>query len=138
MYNVILVTLDATPTDRIIIDHIKELAGLLGSRVYLLHVATGVPAQWHGAAAAGEEIDDDRAYLNEIQAEFAAAGVAAETVLAFGDPSKEIVEWVQEHDCDLVAMSTHGHQFVADLLLGTTAIKVQHHVSVPVLLIRAR
>ncbi len=138
MYNVILVTLDASPTDRIIIDHIKELAGILGSRVFLLHVATGVPAQWHGADAAGEEIEDDRAYLNEVQAEFAAAGVAAETVLAFGEPSKEIIEWVREHECDLVAMSTHGHQFVADLLLGTTAIKVQHHVSVPVLLIRAR
>jgi len=35
-------------------------------------------------------------------------------------------------------MSTHGHRFLADLVLGTTASRVQHKVSVPVLLLRAR
>jgi hypothetical protein len=35
-------------------------------------------------------------------------------------------------------MSTHGHKFVADLVLGTTAIRVQHGISVPVLLLRAK
>jgi nucleotide-binding universal stress UspA family protein len=44
---------------------------------------------------------------------------------------------VQERGCDLVAMSTHGHRFLADLFLGTTANRVQHRVNVPVLLLRA-
>lgn len=34
-------------------------------------------------------------------------------------------------------MSTHGHRFLADLFLGTTAVRVQHRISVPVLLLRA-
>jgi nucleotide-binding universal stress UspA family protein len=138
MYKTILVTLDATPTDRAIIEHIKKLATAMKSKVILLHVATSVPAQFNGPDAAGEEIDQDQAYLKRVQDEFAAAGVPVESRLAFGDPVKEIVKWIDANACDLVAMSTHGHQFVADLVLGTTANRVQHSVSVPVLLLRAK
>lgn len=138
MYRTILVPLEATPTDRVIIEHIKQLAQQLRSRVVLLHVATGVPAQIHGDTAAGMEVEQDRAYLAGVQAEFQADGVEAATELAFGDPVHEICRWVDQNDCDLVAMSTHGHGPVADIFLGSTASPVQHHVSVPVLLLRAR
>jgi universal stress protein A len=137
MYKTILVTLDATPTDRAIIDHIKKLARLAGSSLVLLHVATGVPAQFNGPDAAGQEVREDEAYLKKIKSEFDAAGIPAATALAFGDPAAQIVKWVKENRCDLVAMSTHGHQFVADLILGATASRVQHSISVPVLLLRA-
>jgi nucleotide-binding universal stress UspA family protein len=138
MYNTILVPLEATPTDRAIIDHIKKLAKIMDSQLVLLHVATGVPAQFSGPDAGGEEIRNDQAYLRDVQAEFQAAGISATTQLAYGEPAKEIVKWIEANRCDLVAMSTHGHQFVADLILGTTANRVQHHVSVPVLLLRAK
>ena len=138
MYKTILVTLEASPTDRAIIDHIKRLAKILNSTVVLLHVATGVPAQYHGARAGGQEVNEDREYLERVKAEFEAEGIPAKAELGFGGPAKEIVKWVEQKGCDLVAMSTHGHQFVADLLFGTTATKVQHKISVPVLLLRAR
>jgi nucleotide-binding universal stress UspA family protein len=138
MYQNILVTLETTPTDRAIIEHIKKLAGLLGSQVVLLHVATGVPAQWNKSDADGEEIRQDRAYLQKAQDEFTAAGITAKAELAFGDPVTEIVKWISQNKCDLVAMSTHGHRLVADLILGTTANRVQHSISVPVLLLRAK
>ncbi len=138
MYQTILVTLEATGTDRAIIDHVKQLATALHSRVVLLHVATGVPATFHGADAAGQEVEEDNAYLRAVQAEFETAGISARAQLAFGDPVREIIKWVQEQGCDLVAMSTHGHQFVADLILGATASRVQHNISVPVLMLRAK
>jgi nucleotide-binding universal stress UspA family protein len=138
MYKTILVTLEATPTDRAIIDHVKQLAEHMHSSVVLLHVATGVPAQIYGAEAAGQEIEQDRAYLAEVQAEFLAAGIPVQAELGFGVPAKEIVKWVDEKGCDLVAMSTHGHRLIADLVLGTTAARVQHSISVPVLLLRAK
>jgi nucleotide-binding universal stress UspA family protein len=138
MYKTILVTLEATPTDRAIIDHIKQLAKVMGSRVVLLHVATGVPAQFHGPEAAGKEIEEDTSYLGGVKAEFAVASIPVDAQLAYGDPVKEIVRWVQENKCDLVAMSTHGHRAVADLILGATASRVQHSISIPVLLLRAR
>ena len=138
MYPTILVTLDTTPTDQAILDHIKPLALRLGSRVVLLHVATGVPATFLGPEAADEEVREDQSYLNRVHAELEAAGLPCEAILAYGEPVKEIVNWVQQNRPDLVAMGTHGHHFMADLVLGTTAIKVQHNVSVPVLLLRAK
>lgn len=138
MYKTILITLDATATDRAIIEHVKQLAGVLGSQVVLLHVATGVPAQWHGPDAAGQEIDEDQAYLANVREEFESAGIEAIAQLAYGDPVTEICRWVESQHCDLVAMSTHGHRLIADVLFGTTASRVQHNISVPVLLLRAK
>ncbi len=138
MYKTILVTLDSTPTDRAIIDHVKQLAKLAQGRVVLLHVATGWAARTYGSDAVSSEITQDTAYLEKIQREFQEAGIPAETELAYGDPAREIVKWVGEKGCDLVAMSTHGHRFLADLFLGTTATRVQHRISVPVLLLRAK
>jgi len=138
MYGKILIPLDATPTDRAIVDHIRPLAKLMQSRVVLLHVATGWAAQWFGRNAVSSEVDEDQAYLESVRTEFAADGIPVETELGYGDPATEIVRWVGENGCDLVAMSTHGHRALADLFLGTTAIRVQHRVKVPVLLLRAR
>lgn len=138
MYDTILVTLDGTPTDRAIIQHIKQLAKLAHSRLVLLHVADGWAARTYGPDAISAEIAEDTAYLEKVRAEFQAIGIPAEAELAYGEPVKEIVKWVQQKHCDLVAMSTHGHRFLADLFLGTTASQVQHSVSVPVLLLRAK
>ena len=138
MYDTILVTLDVTPTDRAIIDHVKELAKRLGSQVILLHVADGWAARRFGKDAVSEEIDEDTLYLNEVRAELEFEGIPARAELAYGDPSTEIVKWVENNGCDLVAMSTHGHRGLADLLFGWTASKVQHEIGVPVLMLRAK
>jgi nucleotide-binding universal stress UspA family protein len=138
MYQTILVTLDTTPTDRAIIEHVKRLAQCLGSRVVLLHVAAGAAAKWHGPRAGGEEVEKGQSYLDQVAAEFEAAGVPAKAELAYGDPATQIVNWVVANGCDLVAMSTHGHRWLGDLLLGTTATDVQHRLRVPVLLLRAK
>lgn len=138
MYNTILLTLDASPSDRAMIDHIKQLAGIMHSRVVLLHVASGPAAQFHGDDAAGNEVHEGRVYLEKVKAEFDAASIPATAELGFGEPVKEIVRWVEEKGCDLVAMATHGHKLLADLFLGATASRVQHNISVPVLLLRAR
>ncbi len=138
MYEKILVTLDGTPSDRAIIEHVKELAKLMGSRLVLLHVADGWAARTYGRDAISEEIRDDTRYLERVRGEFQQAGVDAESELAYGDPAKEIIRWIQQRGCDLVAMSTHGHRFLADIFLGTTATQVQHSISVPVLLLRAK
>jgi nucleotide-binding universal stress UspA family protein len=138
LYKTILLTLDGTATDRAIIDHIKQLANLAHSRVVLLHVADGWAARTYGPDAVSPEISEDTAYLNKVRAELQAAGISTDAELAYGDPAKEIIRWIQQKGCDLVAMSTHGHRFLADLFLGTTASRVQHSISVPVLLLRAK
>ncbi len=138
MYKTILVTLDGTPTDQAIIEHVKQLAKFAQSRVVLLHVADGWAARTYGPDAVSPEIAEDTAYLEKIRAVFQTVGIPAEAELAYGEPAKEIVRWVQEKGCDLVAMSTHGHRFLADIFLGTTASRVQHNISIPVLMLRAK
>jgi nucleotide-binding universal stress UspA family protein len=138
MYDTILVTLDGTPTDRAIIEHVKELAKLAGSRLVLLHVADGWAARTYGPEAVSPEIAEDTAYLRKIRDEFQSLGISADAELAYGDPANEIIKWIEQKGCDLVAMSTHGHRFLADVFLGTTASRVQHRIRVPVLLLRAK
>ncbi|HEX9119755.1 MAG TPA: universal stress protein [Terriglobales bacterium] len=138
MYEKILVTLDGTPSDRAIIEHVKQLAKLAQSRLVLLHVADGWAARTYGPDAVSPEIAEDTAYLEKVRAEFLAAGIPAEAELAYGDPANEIIKWVRQKGCDLVAMSTHGHRFLADLFRGVTATRVQHNINVPVLLLKAK
>lgn len=138
MYETILVTLDGTPTDRAIIEHVKQLAKLAHSRLVLLHVADGWAARTYGQDAVSREIAEDTAYLQKVRAEFQSEGISTEAELAYGEPSTQIVNWVEQKGCDLVAMSTHGHRFLADVFLGTTATRVQHNIRVPVLLLRAK
>ena len=138
MYETILVTLDGTPTDRAIIEHVQQLAELAHSRVVLLHVADGWAARTYGPDAVSREIAEDTAYLETVKSEFQSMGIPAEAELAYGEPVDEIIKWVEQKGCDLVAMSTHGHRFLADVFLGTTASRVQHSISVPVLLLRAK
>jgi nucleotide-binding universal stress UspA family protein len=138
MYKTILLTLDGTSTDRAMIEHIKRLATLARSRVVLLHVADGWAARTYGPDAVSPEITEDTAYLQKIRSEFQSAGIPAEAELAYGEPVNEIIKWVKQKGCDLVAMSTHGHRFLADIFLGQTASRVQHSISVPVLLLRAK
>ena len=137
MYKTILLTLDGTPTDRAIIEHIKRLAKLTQGRVILLHVADGWAARTFGSEAVSPEITEDTAYLNRVLSEFQSAGIPAEAELAYGEPADEIVKWVGQKGCDLVAMSTHGHGPMEDLILGSVADHLRHQIDIPILMIRA-
>jgi nucleotide-binding universal stress UspA family protein len=138
MYHKILIALDATDADETILRHVSALAKCFESSLVILHVADGWAARWFGADAVSSEVIEDKAYLESVRARLTADGLNVETELAFGEPADEIVKWVTKRGCDLVAMSTHGHRFVSDLLYGSTAETVRHRVDVPVLLLKAR
>jgi nucleotide-binding universal stress UspA family protein len=138
MWQTILVTLDATAADRTILEQVRPLAKQFNSRLVLLHVADGWAARTYGPDAVSREITEDREYLESVRQALREEGISAEAELAFGNPPSEIVKWVRERQCDLVAMSTHGHRFLADFFLGTTAHRVQHQLDVPVLLVKVK
>jgi len=138
MYRKILIALDATDADETILAHVTALAQRFDSDVALLHVADGWAARLFRADAVSPEITQDKAYLEKVRARLAASGLRVEAELAFGKPADEIVKWVTQRGCELVAMSTHGHRFLADLIYGSTADKVRHNVDVPVLLLKTR
>ena len=140
MYRRILVAIENSPSDRTILDHIAELAGPMKSELLLVHVADGVVARHFDdlQLRESEEMKDDRACLDRIATELGGKGFAVRTILAAGDPATELVRVAKEQQVDLIAMSTHGHRFLSDLIHGTTVDRLRHLVDVPVLLLKAR
>ena len=113
----------------------RELATLTGAELLLVHVADGWAARHFNELKLreSEEMKADRAYLERLAAELTAASLTVSTELAMGDPATELIRLAEERKVDLIAMSTHGHRFLNDLLRGTTVNKVRHLVKVPVL-----
>jgi nucleotide-binding universal stress UspA family protein len=139
MYKRILVAVENSAADRTILEHVSGLARLMGAELLLVHVADGWAARHFDQLnlRESEEMRSDREYLESLRAGLEQGGLQAQTMLARGDPATELIKAAEEHDVDLIAMSTHGHRFLADLLHGTTADRVRHLVKVPVLLLRA-
>jgi nucleotide-binding universal stress UspA family protein len=140
MYQRILIAIEHSAADRTIVDHVARLAELTGATLLLVHVADGWAARNFDQLnlRESEEMKEDRAYLERLRTELTARGLTVQTQLAMGDPSTELIRTATEQQVDLIAMSTHGHRFLNDLLRGTTADRVRHLVKVPVLLLRAQ
>jgi len=140
MYRSILVAVENSPADRTILTHVRALASLTGAELLLVHVADGWAARHFDQLKLreSEEMKADRAYLNRLAAELSASALKVTTELAMGDPATELIRLCAERKVDLIAMSTHGHRFLQDLLRGTTVDKVRHLVRIPVLLLRAQ
>jgi universal stress protein A len=138
MYKRILVAIENSPGDQTILAHVTGLARLTGAELLLVHVADGFAARHFDdlKLRESEEMRTDRAYLEGLKGSLTAQGLQVECELAKGDPATELIRMAESRKVDLVAMSTHGHRFVSDVLHGTTADKVRHLVKVPVLLLR--
>ena len=139
MYQHILVAVEHSKADEAILDHIVRLARLTKARLLLVHVADGFAARHFNdlQLRESEEMRDDRAYLDKRSEELRTAGLDVTSRLAMGDPATEIIRIAAQEGVDLIAMSTHGHRFLSDVIHGTTVDKVRHTVRVPVLLLRA-
>jgi nucleotide-binding universal stress UspA family protein len=140
MYHHILIPLENSPADETILAHIKPLARMTGARLLLVHVSDGWVARNFDQLqlAESEEMKQDRAYLEERSHQLAGEGFPCDAVLALGEPSDEIIKLTREKDVDLIAMTTHGHRLIGDILHGATADKVRHEVDVPVLLLKVK
>jgi nucleotide-binding universal stress UspA family protein len=139
MYNHILVAIEHSDADRAVLAHVEQLARMTGARLLLVHVADGWAARAYNELKLreSEEIKDDREYLERLCDEMAGHGFQTRARLAMGDPATELVKVAAEESVDLIAMSTHGHRFLNDLLRGSTADRVRHSVEIPVLMVRA-
>ena len=140
MYKSILVPVENRETDQTILRHIRPLARLTKAKLVLVHVADGWVARNYEQLQLrdSEEMKRDRDYLLSLEQELQAEGFEVSSVLAMGEPSTEIIKLAQSEPVELIAMSTHGHRFISDLLYGSTADKVRHNVDIPVLLLKVK
>jgi nucleotide-binding universal stress UspA family protein len=140
MYKTILVPVENRETDQTILRHIRPLARLANSKLMLVHVADGWAARSYEELKLqeSEEMKNDREYLMALERELREEGFEVRSILAMGEPSTEIIKLARAEPVELIAMSTHGHRFISDLLYGSTADKVRHSVDIPVLLLKVR
>lgn len=138
MYRKILVALENGPADNALVPHIAELAGRLHSEILLVHVADGWAARNFDqlSLAESDEMKADRSYLENIARELEAQGLKASIELAHGEPSKEIVKVAEAEHCDLIALGSHGHRLLGDIIHGSTIHDVRHSTSIAVLTVR--
>src|ERR1041384_6122114 len=120
MYRKILVALENSRADRTRLPHIEKLALLLHSQLLLVHVADGWAARHYDRLhlAESEEMKADRHYLEDAAEIFLAAGLQVSVHLALGDPPREILKTAESQKCDLIAMTTHGHRLLGDIIHG--------------------
>jgi|SRR6267154_3161563 universal stress protein A len=139
MYKRILVPLENSPSDQTILSHVTGLAKLIGAEVILLHVADGWAARNMGQLnlKESEEMKEDRTYLERVSKELRKAGLEVDAVLAAGDPAKEIAAAAEREKCDLIALATHGHRLLDDVVRGSTATALRHNTRIPILMVRS-
>jgi nucleotide-binding universal stress UspA family protein len=139
MYKKILVALENSHADKSLLPHVKELAEHFRAELLLVHVADGWVARNFEQLKLQEsdEMKDDRRYLEKVAAPLREHGLKVSTHLAMGDPPQEILKTAAMQHCDLIAMTTHGHRLIGDLIFGSTIHEVRHKSTVPILLVRA-
>lgn len=140
MYRKILLALDNSDSDQAFLEHIPALAALAGSEILLLHVADGWVARNFNQLqlAASQEMVDDWDYLERMAELLRAHGLQVKTTLALGNPPSQIIKTAANEACDLIAMVSHGHRLIGDILHGSTIDAVRHGARVAVLAIPAR
>jgi len=138
MYQHILIPLENSAADRVILDHVRPLVKLTGAKLLLLHVADGWVARNFNQLklAESEEMKTDRAYLERVAGQLRGDGFTVETLLALGDPPDEILKVAEGEHCDLIALAGHGHRLFGDLFYGSTITEVRHKTSIPILVVR--
>ena len=135
MYHKILVALENSRADASLLPHVTELATRLGSRLLLVHVADGWAARNFSQLklAESDEMKADRDYLDKTVVELRLKGLSVSAHLALGDPATEILKTAEAEHCDLIAMTSHGHRLIGDILHGSTIDAVRHKALVPLL-----
>lgn len=120
---------------------VSALAKTLGARITVLSVVQEMKMVPHGAPMAQPIVpfdvtEDVREAEKALQDQARALGtdVDYDTDVVTGDKvHKAICRYAQEHDVDLICMSTHGRTGFRHLALGSVAEAVLRHATVPVL-----
>ncbi len=132
VYKKILVAIDCSQVDEVIVKHVAALARHNKAQVCLFHVVHSHTLDQDRALR--EEAEEClKSHLRTLRAE----GVEAYTVIRSGEPDTEILEEIEGKDYDLVAMATHGHSYIGDILFGSVSRTLKHRINIPLLLIRA-
>jgi nucleotide-binding universal stress UspA family protein len=139
MYDNVLLPTDGSESMESVVDHAIELAKAHDATLHALYVANTaslsdlpMESSWENVSAALRK--QGQAAIEDVEAK--AGDLLVESTILEGSPSKEIVDYAEENDIDVVVMGTHGRSGVDRLLLGSVAERVLRSSPAPVLAIR--
>lgn len=130
IYKNILVTMDCSPVDDRILEHVAQLALQNRSKVFLLHVVHSHTLDEHRALTRNADL-----LLAQGCQKLVDQGIDAKVVQRSGEPDEQILEEIQNGDYDLVAMATHGHSTFGQILFGSVSKTLKQKISIPMLLL---
>lgn len=138
MYDRILVPTDGSESADRALDHALNIAGQYGAELHVLYViASSYTEAGPSHAVAVDALEEHGATtLDAVGDRARAAGVQFVTEQRHGEPHRQIVEYADEEDIDLVVMGTHGRTGIERYLLGSVTEKVVRTSDVPVLTVR--
>ena len=131
MYKHILLLMDCSSVDEVILDHIKQLAKVHGSSVHLFHVVHA-----HTLDQQRTMVEHAEACLSKASTVLQREGIDASYSYAEGEPAEQVLKKVNSSPYELVALATHGHRTLSDVLLGSISRVLKHESDRPILLIR--
>jgi nucleotide-binding universal stress UspA family protein len=134
----ILVPVDGSALQRLVVPHALGVARLFNSRVLLLHVLDPAFRERSRTTGEGGESLDARHALREVELTFATAGIESVTVLEEGAPAEKILGVAREQEVDLIAMATHGRRGISRLVSGSVTEKVLREATVPMLVVNGK
>ena len=154
----VLITLDGSAASAQILPTVQQLFHADSARLTLLHVVDPPQSPYESANVAPDVVmahspamkraaqaewearrqamsDDLQAYADDLRR----AGYAVEIALPTGEAGSvadEIVQYIAEHNIDVLALITHGRRGLSKMLMGSMAEEVLRRVLIPVLLQR--
>jgi len=141
----VLVPLDGSKLAEHVLPTVLPIAAALGCEVTLFRVlvvdtAGAFTGRWYlPQNSSFETADQDaRSYLERLASYIKEQGIRVSTATQLGPVAKSIIDYVEGHDVDLIAMCTHGRTGIARWALGSVADRVLRAGDKPVLLVRAR
>lgn len=138
MYDRILVPTDGSEGAETAVDHAIEIAEKFGADVFTVYAVdpSAVPPDVAGTGMIESLESEGERAIQSIVDRIEAAGVAAEGEVVDGPPSTAILEYIDDHDIDLVIMGTHGRTGLDRVLLGSVTERLVRTAEVPILTVR--
>ncbi len=119
--------------------YVQKLVTEGAKKVTLMHVQDQYRIEPHLQDRLDEFNKTDNDRLRHMQKLLKTQGDAeVEVVIKFGHPSVEILNYIKEHNIQLVVMGSQGKGFVKDLFLGGVTHNIVRHATASALLIPSK
>lgn len=145
----VLIALDFKPSSQLVAETGYNLAKKLGANVALVHVLSDAPyypiqylpiegfsfVDISNSMVVSDELHSHANDFLENMVKHLGQDVPVTTKLIEGETYGAILDFAKEWGADLLVVGSHERSGFARLFEGETAVKLQHHTKIPILVV---